>query len=95
MMYMMYIISIIIAAYGMGVYISFSVAEGKDERGRAILAKAGQHAFSLIYLGFALFLLYFEFMSPSAEEIRITALIWFSVVFIVKGISIQIYQKKM
>jgi len=90
-----YLISIILAAYGIGVYISFLASEGKDERGKAILAKAAQIAFVFIFLGFSFHLLFIEFFSPTVEQVRTTMIVWMSLVFVSNGISIIIQRRKM
>ncbi|AXF56075.1 hypothetical protein [Salicibibacter kimchii] len=90
-----YLISIILAAYGIGVYITFTSSEGKDERGKTILAKAAQAAFVFIFLGFTFHLLFIEFFNPTVEQVRTTMTVWMSLVFVSNGISILIQRKKM
>lgn len=90
-----YLISIILAAYGIGVYINFTMSEGKDERGKAILAKAGQIAFVFIFLGFSFHLIFIEFFNPTAEQIKTTMTVWMCLVFVSNGISILLQRRKM
>ena len=90
-----YLIFIILAAYGIGVYISFTVSEGKDERGKAILAKAAQVAFVFICLGFSFHLIFIEFFSPTVEQVRTSITLWMCLVFVSNAISIMVQRKKM
>lgn len=94
-MTVVYLISIIIAAYGIGVYISFSASEGKDERGKEILARGAQISFGFIFLGFSLHLLFIEFFNPTVEQLKTTMIIWMSLVFLSNGITIHIQRRKM
>lgn len=95
MMIAIYLIFILICLIAIGVYIGFSISEGKDERGRTILAKSAQIAFVFIFLGFAFHLLIFEFANPTIEQIRATMTVWMSFVFASNGISILVYRYKM
>lgn len=95
MMIATYLISTLIGVIGIGVYIGFSTSEGKDERGRAILAKAAQVAFVFIFLGFAFHMLFLEFANPTVEQVRATLTVWMGFVFASHGISILFYKKKM
>lgn len=90
-----YLIFTILGVLGIGVYLGFSTYEGKDERGKTILAKASQIAFVLIFLGFAFHMLFFEFAHPTVEQIRATMTVWIGSVFISHGISILIYRRQM
>jgi len=90
-----YLISIIIGVIGIGVYIGFTTSEGKDERGKAILAGAAQVAFVFVFLGFAFHLLFIEFAKPMVEQVRATMTAWMALVFISNGISILFFRRKM
>ena len=76
-------------------YIWFSVYEGNDERGREIMAKASQISFIFILLGFVFQGFYFQFGSPSIENVETMIYVWMALVFFSNSISILLYQRKM
>jgi len=94
-MIVIYLTSIVLGVIGIGVYVGFITSEGKDERGRAILARAAQIAFIFILLGFVFHLLFIEFIDPTIEQVRASISAWMGLVFISNGFSILLYRRKM
>lgn len=94
-MIIVYVISILFGVIGIGIYIGFTVSEGKDERGRAILAKAAQVAFVFILLGFTFHILFIEFAYPTIEQLRATITAWMGLVFGSNALSILFYRERM
>ena len=93
-MILMYVVSILLVAIGIGVYIGFITIEGKDERGKTILSKAAEISFIFIFLGFVFHMLFIQFANPSVEQIRATISAWMGLVFVSLGISILVYRQK-
>jgi len=91
----LFVISVILIAISLGVYISFVSNEGKDERGQAILAKSSQIAFLLILLGFVFQGFYYQFTNPTVDQVKTMTYIWMAVVFCGNGVSILVLQKRM
>lgn len=94
-MFVTYIIALIIVIASLGAYIGFVINEGKDERGKAILAKASQISFIFLLLGFIFQINYFQFGSPTVEQLKLMIIIWMAFVFGSNGISLLIYQRRM
>jgi len=90
----MIFIALIFIIISLAYYIWFSGYEGKDERGREILAKSSQIAFIFILLGFVFQGFYFKFGNPSVEKTQTMISIWMALVFASNSISIVLYQKK-
>lgn len=89
----MFVIALIIIIVSISYYIWFSGYEGKDERGRDILAKSSQIAFIFILFGFVFQGFYFRFGSPTVEKVQMMISIWMALVFAGNSISILLYKK--
>lgn len=85
----------LIAVASIGIYLGFVKNEGKDERGKAILAKASEISYIFIYLGFAAQALFFLLANPTVNEVQLFITIWMASVFASNGIAIIVFQKKM
>jgi len=94
-MVVIYVISIVLGVIGIGVYVGFTTSEGKDERGKTILAKAAQVAFIFIFLGFAFHLVFIEFANPTIEQVKASMSAWMAFVFASNGIGILIFRRGM
>ena len=92
---MLFVITVILIAISLGVYIGFVSNEGKDERGQAILAKSSQIAFLLILLGFVFQGFYYQFTNPTVDQVKTMIYIWMALVFCGNGLTIMVLRKKM
>lgn len=95
MMLAIYIVAMLIVVTSLGIYIGFMKNEGKDERGRAILSMASQISFVFLLIGFVFQILYFQFASPTVEQLQSMIAIWMALVFGSNGIAIVFYQRRM
>lgn len=87
------VISVIIASFGLGRYISFSRGEGTDERGKFILAKASHITISFLFLIFAVLILIVGFLNISAEILGVVIVISLSLLILINAISIMYLRK--
>ena len=87
------VISIILAAWGSGMYIRFARGEGVDERGQSILAKASHITMSYLFLTFSILILVVGFLDVSAEMLEAIIVVALSLLILINAISIM-YLKK-
>lgn len=95
MVNLLLVLSIILAAYGIGRYISFSFTEGKDERGKFILAKASHITLSFLFAIYAILLLLIVFSNISAQVLGLVLAVLMSLLFLINGLSIQYLRRIM
>lgn len=89
------ILSNILAAYGIGKYINFSFTEGKDERGKIILAKASHITLSFLFAIYAVLLFLIVFSTIPAHVLGLVLVVLMSLIILVNGLSIQYLRKIM
>jgi len=89
------IISMIIAGFGLGKYISFSKEEGTDERGKFILAKASHITMNSLFFIFAILVLVVGFLNVSAEILGVLIVVVLSLLILINAISIMYFRKNM
>jgi len=87
-------LSVIIASFGLGKYISFSLGEGKDERGNAILAKASHITISFLFVVYAALILVITFSNISADILGLIVIMALSLLIFINGVSILYLRKK-
>ncbi|MFD2761516.1 hypothetical protein [Lentibacillus juripiscarius] len=92
-MFFSFLIAFLIIIVSISYYIWFSGYEGKDERGRKILAKSSQIAFIFILFGFVFQSFYFQFGNPTVEKVQMMISIWMALVFASNSVSIVLYRK--
>ncbi|CAM4452953.1 hypothetical protein PAEN110709_17980 [Paenibacillus endophyticus] len=90
-----YIVMMMIVVMSLGAYIGFARNDGRDERGRTILAKSSQIAFIFILAGFVFQILYFQFAEPNPDHIKAAISVWMALIFGSNAVSIVILQRKM
>lgn len=95
MIQIMFVLSIIVAAYGIGRYLSFSLAEGQDERGKTIIAKASHLTLSGLCIVYALLLVLITFSGLPADILGLVVTIMISFLFLLHGVSISYLRKQM
>jgi uncharacterized membrane protein len=88
------IVSLVIAAFGLGRYISFSSHEGKDERGQYILAKSSHVTISVFFLAYAIIILIINFLNISADALGLIVIAVLSGLIVINGGSIMYFRKK-
>lgn len=88
------VLSIIIAAAGLGLYIQFAAGEGADERGNAILAKASHVTVSFLFAMFSVLLLVVTFSNPSAELLTLMMVLTFSLLICINSASIMYFRQR-
>ncbi|WP_130859265.1 hypothetical protein [Gracilibacillus phocaeensis] len=94
MINIMIVLSIVIASFGLGRYITFSSKEGKDERGESILAKSSHITVGLLFLIYAIFILIISFSNISAEVLGLMVVIGLSALILINGLAIMYFRKK-
>jgi len=94
MLLTIYIIGAIVMVLSGGYYIGFVTAEGKDERGQAILGSSSQIVFSLVALGFVYQLMYIRFANPTLEQIQTSIFIWMIIFWLSNSLSIFVLKRR-
>lgn len=94
MIHILTVLSIILAGFGLGKYISFSSGEGKDERGVAILARASHITISFLFVVYAVLILVITFSNISADILGLVVIISLSLLMFINGVSILYLRKK-
>ncbi|GAA3728035.1 hypothetical protein GCM10022378_16080 [Salinicoccus jeotgali] len=87
------VISMIIAGFGIGKYISFAKSEGTDERGQAVLAKASHVTMSFLFLTFALVVIIIVFLNASRELLGLIFIIALSLLIFINAVTISYISK--
>ncbi|RUL50505.1 MULTISPECIES: hypothetical protein [Lysinibacillus] len=76
-------------------WVNFSTKEGKDERGKMILGRSSQIAFSIVVLAFGVTLIGDRYITFSTDEQFTTTLIaLMTSIMLINSISIAYFRKK-
>lgn len=87
-------LSTIVAAFGLGRYITFTSNEGKDERGRSILTKSSHITVSFLFIVYAIIILIVGFLNISANMLGLIIVMSLSMLILLNSLSIMYYRKK-
>lgn len=87
-------IAMVVIFLSIGIHIRFTSSQGKDERGQAIIGKSSQLAFIAILLGFVGHSIYFQFGTPTIDEVSLFLQVWMAIVFGSYAIGIKLFQRE-
>lgn len=95
MLQIIIITAIIIALVGMDIYIGFTREEGKDERGKSILAKASHITMGFLYFVFSGLILVIQFLNVTQEVLEVIVIGVVSLLVVINSVAIMYYRKNM
>jgi len=87
-------IAMVVIFISLIIHIRFNSSQGKDERGQAIIGKSSQLAFIAILLGFVGHMIYFQFGTPTIDEVSLLLKVWMAIVFGLYAIGIKLFQRE-